>query len=108
MRAGILRNVIEVQEAIESKNSVGEVEKLWAYRGKLRGDIKSIGGRERFNLNQAKPVHDVVIITRGNAAPYLTTKMRLKHDDHIYDIEAIGHIDGRNIVKEIYCKEQAA
>lgn len=106
MRAGQLRHVIEVQEAIETKNSVGERVKEFVYRGRFSGAIVSVSGEERFSTDQAKAVVDTKIKMRANAAPYLKPTMRLKYGDRIFDIEAIIP-DERNISKEISCKEVA-
>jgi SPP1 family predicted phage head-tail adaptor len=111
MRAGELRFRLEIQEAIEVKNSVGERVKTFATRGSVRGSIAPMRGDERFNAQQVKAVTDTKITIRGNAAPYLTPKMRMTHTDgktgavRIFDIESIINVNSRGIMTEIEAKE---
>lgn len=111
MRAGELRFRLEIQEAIEVKNSVGERVKTFATRGSVRGKIAPMQGEERFTAQQVKAVTDTKITIRGNAAPYLTPKMRMVHTDgktgavRTFDIESIINVNSRGIMTEIEAKE---
>jgi SPP1 family predicted phage head-tail adaptor len=107
MRAGRLRFRVEVQEAIETRNDVGEVVKEWTSIESLFAAIDPLRGDERMTMQQVKPTVDTKIMIRGNAAKYLTPKHRLKYGDRVFDIDSIIDMNSRGIVKEIHCKEQA-
>lgn len=112
MKAGLLRYRVEVQEATEARNSVGEVTKTWSEVDTVWAAIDPFRGDERMTMQQVKPTVDTKIVIRGNSAPYLTPKYRLKWIDknnvtHLYDIDSIIDMNSRGIVKEIHCKEQA-
>lgn len=107
MRAGQLRFRIVVEEPIETRNTVGEPVKQWIFRGSVWGAIDPIRGSERYSASQEKATVDTVIKVRGNSAPYLTTKMRMKHRDRVFDIDSIIDANSRNIYTEVYCQEVA-
>lgn len=107
MNAGRLRFHIEVQEPIESRNTVGEITKTWAFKEKVWAAIDPLRGDELMTMRQVKPTVDTKITMRGNAAPYLTAKNRLVYKTRVFDIDAIIDWQSRGIMKEVHCKEQA-
>lgn len=107
MRAGKLPFLITIEEPIETRNTVGEAVKTWIYRGTVWGSIDPMPGTERFSVDQEKATVDTTIRIRGNAAPYLTPTMRMKHGDRVFDIDSIINANSRDILKEVYCQEVA-
>lgn len=107
MRAGRLRFRVRIEEAVESRNAVGEVVHTWYDRGSIWADIEPIRGEERMTLQQAKAVADTKITTRSSAARLVNAKMRFIYQDRTFDIDS--NIDWRNrgVFREIYCKEAA-
>lgn len=107
MRAGRLRFRIKIEEAVESKNTVGEVLQTWTYVTSIWADIEPIRGEERLTLMQAKAVADTKITTRAAAARSVTPKMRFVYKDRIFDIDSNIEWRNRGVFREIYCKEAA-
>lgn len=118
MRAGDMPFLIEAQEVIAGRNSVGEATKEYCYRGRFWCAIEPLQGEERYGGGarsthspdkQAKAVVDVKITARGDAAPYLKPTMRLvyRSGSRIFDIDSIIDLKSAGITKVIYCKEVA-
>jgi len=107
MKAGRLRHVIIVEEALESQDDVGQVVQTWSAVKTLRAEIDSIRGDERFVLKQAGTQIDAKITVRGQETGFITSKHRIKAGDHVYDIESVLDLNQRGIKREIYCTEAA-
>jgi len=107
MRAGRLRFRIEVQEAVETRNTVGEVTQSWECIKKIWAAIDPIRGDEQFTMMQAKPTIDTKITVRSLAARGVTPKHRFVYGDRVFDIDATIDWQSRGIFSEIYCKEHA-
>lgn len=107
MKAGRLPFKIQILCRLSGKNPTGDPKTEWTHRGYVQGSIDGVRGEERYAALQEKAAADTTITIRGNAAPYLTTKMRMVHRDRVFDIESIIDMNGRGIKKTILCKEAA-
>lgn len=112
MKIGDLRFLVDIEEPLETKGPLGDVEQTWTYRGRAFAAIEPISGDEKFAFMQQKATIDTKITLRGNAVPYLTPKYRIKWIDetarvHLYDIEFIADMQNRRIKTEVFCKEAA-
>lgn len=90
------------------KNSLGEQEKKsWSFVKFMWADIEPIRGDERYAAAQEKAAVDTKITTRARAAEGVTPRMRLRHNDRVFDIDANIEWRSRGIFSEIFCKEAA-
>jgi len=105
MRAGLLRHRVTIQEPVETKGQLGDTEQTWSDRDTVWAAIEPVRGDERFSLMQEKATIDTKITMR--AVSYLTPKMRLLHNERIFDIEAIVDVGTRGREMEVFCKAAA-
>jgi SPP1 family predicted phage head-tail adaptor len=93
--------LIDIQQPIESRNGVGEMAVTWQTYKKVWAALNFKGGREGFYARQVVATGDVVFKIR--AIPGITAKMRILHDQKVYDIQ---HLAGglRSGILEITAK----
>jgi SPP1 family predicted phage head-tail adaptor len=107
MRAGTLRHLVTIQEPVETKGTLGDVEQAWTDVTVVWASIEPVRGDERFSLLQEKTTADIKVTMRAGEAPNLTPRMRLVHETKIFDIEAVVDVANRGIVFEVYCRAAA-
>lgn len=105
MRAGHLRFRVTIQEAIETRDSVGAVVQYWQDRATVWAAIEPLRGEEAFSLQQVKPSVSTKVKLRS--LNWLSPKMRLRHGDRILDIDSIIDWQSRRVFQEVFCKEAA-
>lgn len=105
VRAGMYRESIAVDEAVEAQDETGDPVVTWTEREVVRAEVKPLRGRERLQENAINANIDVKIFTRW--APFwdtVTAKWRIRHLDKggtIYNVVAITNVDMRNHEVEI-------
>lgn len=106
MRAGRLRHVITIQQATETRDSVGAIIRTWATYDTVRASIEPLNGREYFNASQVQA--EVSTRIRVRYLDGLTSKMRILFGSRIYDIKAIINDKERNFEMTLMCVETDA
>lgn len=103
MFPGQQRRRVEIQQALETRNELGEPELTWSKVTEAHAAIVRLRGREYFAGQQSKAEADVRI-TIGYQ-PNIAAKMRVTDGDRLFDIESVIDIDDRNRTLELMCKE---
>ena len=101
MEAGKLRHRIEIQSAVEARDSHGGVDYAWSTAATRWGSIEPLSGRELFAAQQIEAQVDVRVRLRHYDG--LEPAMRLKHGTDIYEIRAVVNRDVRDIEQEVLC-----
>jgi SPP1 family predicted phage head-tail adaptor len=96
MKSGKLRHFVKVEQFTQTGTGTrGEKQGSW---GSLYEDvpasIETLGGREAEVARQIVSTADTKVGLRWLAG--ITTKMRINHNDKLYNIEAINNIDQRD------------
>lgn len=98
---------MQIQQATESQNTVGESVKTWATVATIWARVDPLRGTEYFTAMQTKATVDTKITMRKNAFPSLSPKHRILFGTRIFDIEAVIDVEGIGDAMEVNCKEQA-
>jgi len=108
VRAGNLRHLIDIQQAIEIKDAYGAVTETWISVGKVRAGIYQLSGREYFAAQQINSEINAKLVIRyqGN----LNTKMRaiVPGTQRCFDFQAIIDKAGKGRELEVLAIEQCA
>lgn len=103
MRAGKLRNVIEIQRYSEAQDSYGEMIRGWTTDITAHASIEPLNGRERFEAQQIIPDVTHTVIMRYQAD--VTPKHRVRFNGRTFNIMSVLNIDERNRELQLLCKE---
>lgn len=103
MEAGKLRHRLEIQEATEQQDSVGEPIKTWSKLRTVWGSVQPLSGREYLLSQQVTPEQTHRIMLRYT--PELTVRHRIVFDSRHFDINSIIDVDERHIELELLCSE---
>ena len=92
MRAGELRHRITLQQAMETRNSFGEVTRTWSDVATVWASVQALSGREYLEAKQLRKAVTTRIVIRWRDD--VTPAMRARWSDpagttHIYDIESV-------------------
>jgi len=103
MRAGDLKQQVEIQRYIETTNDFGETIADWFTLSVRRASISPISGKEYFASKQvnAEVTHRVYMRYTDVQA-----KDRLVYQGRIFNIESVLNLRERNVSLEIICTEQ--
>lgn len=105
MRAGRLRHMIQIEEAVTTADSSGDPVTVWTAIGTTRADILPIRGREAVFGNQTLSEFDTKIIVRWSPLTELiTAKHRLTHQGTIFNVVSPAHVAMGKEEIEILCK----
>jgi SPP1 family predicted phage head-tail adaptor len=102
-RCEILKGVVfnrrvEVQTVTETQDSTGQPIETWATVRTVRAARRDMRGLERLRADQELAARTAIFTMRWFSG--LTAKMRLSHDDLIWDIEGIAEL-GRRVALEV-------
>lgn len=105
MRAGELRHRIQVDRPVSMQDDTGDEVTEFEPAGTVWGSIEPLRGRERLQAGtQITATMDTRIKLRWS--PFIdgiNAEWRLRHQDIIYNIESIAHIEMRQREIEIMC-----
>jgi SPP1 family predicted phage head-tail adaptor len=106
-RIGPLRNLVDVQEPVETTNDVGEPVETWAAitgGDDVWASIEPISGREFQVLQQiaAETTHKVILRYISGVTP----KMRVLFGSRTLDILAVRNLEERGRYLELLCRER--
>ena len=104
MRAGALRQRLEIQSATETPDSAGEPVPSWSTDQTVWASIEPVSGGEALTSERvfATATHRIRIrYTSG-----LTNKMRGKFGTRIFDFQSIRNLEERNREIEIMALER--
>ena len=92
MRAGALRHRVTLQQATESQNSFGEVERVWTDVATVWASVEQLSGREFIEARQVDATLSTRIRMRWRNG--VTEKMRVVWTDpsgrqHTYNIVSV-------------------
>lgn len=104
MRAGKLRNRIEIQEAIETTDEYGQVQQTWQTVATRWGSVEPLSGREAAYSKQVHQDATHKVTLRYYAG--LTGKHRLLHDGRILEIISVINMNELDHEHIILCEEQ--
>jgi SPP1 family predicted phage head-tail adaptor len=103
MRAGLLRQRIQLQSRTLSANSLGDPIETWATYATVSARIAPLSGRERWAAMQyaAETTHRIEIRARDG----IKAEDRILFDDRVFRIDAILDKEERSIEMQLLCKE---
>lgn len=102
MRAGELDRRVTIEQPTETRDSYGEPVTTWSELATVWASREDMRGQERFTAQQ---VHsELTTVFRMRYRDDVTTKMRLKENGVIFDIEEVVET-GRREGLEITTKE---
>jgi SPP1 family predicted phage head-tail adaptor len=104
MRAGRLRNRVQIQTATETRDAHGGTVLAWATATTHWGDVQPLTGREFFQAQQVSS--DVTHkITLRYYRSVLNPTQRLIHDGRVFNIRSVQEIDERRRTFTVMCAE---
>lgn len=95
MQIGKLRYKITIENVIETINDLGEVIERWNEFAKVWAEISPLRGREYWASKQT--TSEITGKIRIRYLVDITSKMRVKFGERIFDIEAVLNTDERKI-----------
>ena len=103
MRAGKLRHKVTIQDYTESQNSYGEMTKTWSDYATVWASIEPVRGREFWESQQINAEVTAKITIRHLYG--INPKMRVKHDNRIFEIISVINPEERNVELQLMVKE---
>ena len=104
MRAGILRHMIDIEDATDTNDGMGGVTQVWSdlHTG-LRAAIWPLSGNERLESDKLElaVTHKIRIRYREG----IKTDMRVSFDSRYFNIKSVIVPDERRIMVEMLCEE---
>ncbi len=96
IRAGKLRHVMEIEQATESRNAIGEAIQTWSTFATRHVSVEPFQGREFWSAKQVNAERNLRV--RMRYLEGLTTKMRLnwRARSRLFDILSIVDVNERN------------
>jgi SPP1 family predicted phage head-tail adaptor len=103
MQAGKLRHRVTIQQATETRNTLGEAIKTWSTVATVYASVEPIRGREFFAAEQVQSEisHRVRMRYRSGLAP----RMRLLYGSRMLQIEAVIDVEERHRETQLMCRE---
>jgi SPP1 family predicted phage head-tail adaptor len=110
VRAGRLRQRIEIQEATETTSASGQLTETWAAARTCSAEVLDRGGQEKLRGRQVDAdVTQVVIIRYPASSTFPTVKMRVQFTEgsitRTLNIQSVQRQDDRRRTIWLYCKE---
>ena len=104
MQIGKLRHKITIENVTETISDVGETVEEWDEFAKVWAEISPLRGREYWASKQTTSEITGKIMIRYLAD--ITSKMRIKFGERIFNIEAVLNTDERKIETILLVSEQ--
>lgn len=98
MRAGILKNIVEIQRKQTNKNEFGETVESWQTLKSIRAGVKFISGTETDQNKEVFYQERILITIRTKSG--ITHQDRIKYNSVKYAIKAINY-DSLNQTEQI-------
>jgi SPP1 family predicted phage head-tail adaptor len=104
LRLGKLRHRITIEQVAESQDTDGSVIETWSSFASAQGSIKPVSGREYFDAQttQADVTHRIYL----RYITGITSKMRIKYNQRIFDILFVINTRERNLELQLMCRER--
>lgn len=103
MKAGILRDRLELQEKGEGTNDWGEpLPDDWITVARIWGNVRHLNGSESIKAGANTSIVKASIRIRRN--PSVTAGCRILHGEKVYDIEAVLPDSRRRVFVDLLCK----
>lgn len=103
MKAGLLRNLVQVQSVELKQNSFGEAIQTWNFAGEVNAAIDSLAGRELYAAQQIHPLISTKVMTRYFP---IKAKDQIIFQDRTLNVEWVNNLDQRKITTVCYCREE--
>ena len=102
MKAGSLRNLIEIEEPVEQLSDYGETVTTWHHKATCDAAITPLSAREFFAAQQVQSdvSHRIVI----RFVPAICPRMRVRFGCRIFHVESVL-ADERELMLTLLCKE---
>lgn len=106
MRAGNLRNMIDLQSYAETRSASGAVTKTWSTYATVWAKFRTLSGNERIAAQQVSSVltHEITIRYRSGVQP----GHRISWSGRLFDIKDVRNVDELNIETRMLCTEVLA
>lgn len=105
MRAGKLRTLVTVQEAVQTQDSGGAPETTWVTQSTVWGSVMPIRGREALMAGQLLADQDTRIIIRWSPQmASINRRWRVVVKGNPYDIISVINVDEGDRQIELLCK----
>lgn len=104
MRAGKLRRILEIQEAVETQDTTGSMVPTWETFAFVHGSVEPLRGREFWAAHELQAQMDTRI--RIRYLPGITPKMRILDGTRIFQIYSVIDPESRQIELQIMAQEQ--
>lgn len=107
MRAGRLRERVDLQSVTRTADSWGDAVDSWAnYATSLPATISPISGKESVSDNKvASDITHIVYIRYSSDVSSVSPTHRVKYGSRYFDIQAVINKDTRNRMLELHCTE---
>lgn len=111
MKAGTLRNLVELQRVSVATDSHGDQTKTWTTLAEAYASIEPLSGREFLAASQVMSDVTVRIKVRGRSDIRLTPKDRVRFDDpnygeRLFDIRHIVDWGSKGVEWHLLCTER--
>ena len=103
MRAGLLRNRIELQEKLETRDPSGGTTREWVTKRTVWAQILPLRGQERFEAQQVEGRTTMKIRIRWYSP--LDSTWRAKKGSRIFNIVSVLNITEGRFTHELHCTE---
>lgn len=104
MRAGRLRQRVELQSLTEEQEDYGGLVPVWTTEATVWASVRPLMGREYFRAQQVGSEIDCEIRTRYRADITPTTRWRIVHESNNYDIQSVQPVEERHREWVFMCK----
>ena len=101
MRAGLLDQLITIEQYSESANSIGQITKSWSTYKQVRATRTDISGREYFAAESVQSEVTTKFFIRRDTG--VNPKMRILCGGKTYDIEAVIDHGRKKRMTEMLC-----
>lgn len=105
MQAGTLRRQVVIEQPSGAQNGLGEPAQSWSEVATVPAHIEPMGGREALVAGQLNAMSSYAI--RLRFYPGLSTRMRVRYGDRVFEIVTVQNVDERNREIVLSCIEIA-
>ena len=103
MRAGRLRQRVQIKTPVEARNAYGERITTWSTLATVWAAVEPIRGREFFEAEtvQAEITHRVIL----RYYPGIVPRYRVVFEGRVLEIQAVINVDERSRELQLMCRE---